>query len=77
MKTLKVNFTLPEDVAEELKTCVGNRKRSAFVTEALRVKLEALKKEHLSNELAEGYQVRRRENAEAAHEWDNTVQDNW
>lgn len=44
MKTLKLNFTVPEDVVEELKAHVNKRKRSAFVTEALRNKLDTIKK---------------------------------
>jgi len=77
MKTLKLNFTVPADVADELKTHVAKRKRSAFVTEALKAKLEAVKKEHLLCELAEGYQARNSENAELAQEWDNSAADKW
>ena len=36
MKTTKLNFTIPEDVAEALRTQISSRKRSAFVSEAVR-----------------------------------------
>ena len=47
MKTLKLNFTVPEDVAEALKTRVEKRKRSAFVTEAVRARLKELEQDQL------------------------------
>jgi hypothetical protein len=43
VKALKLNFTVPEDIARELKTHIGKRKRSAFVAEAVRIRLEELK----------------------------------
>ena len=43
MKTLKLNFTVPEDIAQELKTRVSKRKRSAFVAEAIDEKLKYLR----------------------------------
>ena len=61
VKTLKLNFTVPEDVAEELKNRVHKSKRSAFVSEAIQKKLEELRKKDLEKELAEGYKARREE----------------
>jgi hypothetical protein len=46
MKTLKLNFSIPEDIAEALKTRVSKRKRSAFVA-AVAEKLKYLEQEHL------------------------------
>lgn len=64
MKTLKLNFTIPEDVAEALKTQVSNRKRSAFVSEAVRARLKELEEEKLKQLLIEGYKAREKEAAE-------------
>ena len=43
-KTLKLNFTIPEDIAQELKTRVSKNKRSAFVSQALKNTLEELRR---------------------------------
>ncbi|GFP27447.1 hypothetical protein, partial [Candidatus Hakubella thermalkaliphila] len=61
MKTLKLNFTIPEEVAEALKTRVSKRKRSAFVAVAVLDKLKELEQEQLRQALMEGYQARREE----------------
>jgi metal-responsive CopG/Arc/MetJ family transcriptional regulator len=76
-KTLKLNFTIPEDIAHELKTRVSKNKRSAFVSEAVRSTLEELKKKQLESELEEGYRARRDENSETAQEWEKISLENW
>jgi len=58
MKTLKLNFTVPENVAEALKSRVGKRKRSAFVAAAVLDKLKELEQKQLRQSLVEGYQTR-------------------
>ena len=70
MKTIKVNFTVPEDVVATLKSRVGERKRSAFVTAAVRDKLRDLEQKELKKNLREGYLARRDEDAEVSKEWE-------
>jgi hypothetical protein len=77
MKTLKLNFTVPEDVAEALKTRVSKRKRSAFVTAAVAEKLKYLEQEHLRQSLVEGYQARQAEDAEISQEWEGAALEKW
>ncbi|MDD4924711.1 MAG: hypothetical protein PHF74_07805 [Dehalococcoidales bacterium] len=77
MKTLKINFTVPEDVAEELKSRVSKRKRSAFVTAAVAEKLKKLEEEQLRQSLVEGYQVRQAEDVEVNLEWDEATLEEW
>jgi metal-responsive CopG/Arc/MetJ family transcriptional regulator len=77
MKTLKLNFTIPEDVAEALKTRVSKRKRSAFVAEAVAEKLKELEQEQLRKSLVEGYQARRTEDAEINQEWKGATLEEW
>ena len=77
VKTLKLNFTVPEDVARDLKTHINKNKRSAFVAAALRDRLEDLKKRQLESELKEGYQARREENAAINREWEKITLENW
>ncbi len=77
MKTLKLNFTVPEDVAEALKARVGKRKRSAFVAAAVLEKLKELEQEKLRQSLIEGYQARQAEDTEVNQEWENTTLEEW
>ena len=76
-KTLKLNFTFPDDVAEMLRARVGRRKRSAFVAEATREKLKELEEEQLRQELIEGYKARRKEAEEINKEWEYATLESW
>ena len=76
-KTLKLNFTMPEDVARDLKIQNSKRKRSYFVAEAVRIRMEELKKEQLREKLIEGYQVRSQEDAETNKEWESATLEKW
>lgn len=77
MKTLKLNFTVPEDIAEALKTRVGKRKRSAFVAAAVAEKLKCLEQEQLRQSLVEGYQARQAEDADINREWEGATLEEW
>jgi len=77
VKTLKLNFTVPEDVAEALKARVSKRKRSAFVVAAVLDKLKELEQEQLRQALMEGYQARREEDVEINKEWEGPTLEGW
>lgn len=77
MKTTKLNFTVPEDVAETLKARVGKRKRSAFVSAAVLEKLRQLERDNLRQDLVEGYQARRNEDTTIDEEWQETTLEEW
>lgn len=70
MKTVKVNFTISEDIVASLKARVGERSRSAFVGAAIRDKLTQLEQETLRRNLIEGYLPRRKEDAGVSKEWE-------
>ncbi len=77
MTTLKVNFTIPEDVVRKLRNLVDDRKRSAFVAEALREKLRRIEEEKLKQELIEAYKERYEEDMELDREWEAITLENW
>lgn len=77
VNTQKLNFTVPEDVARELKSRIKKSKRSAFVVEAVRDKLENMKKKQLDQELIEGYQARCNEGREINKEWEEITLEKW
>ncbi|MDP2936894.1 MAG: hypothetical protein Q8O86_10440, partial [Dehalococcoidia bacterium] len=70
MKTVKVNFTIPEDIVAMLKARVSERSRSAFVGAAIHGRLTQLEQEELRRNLIEGYVARREEDAEVSKEWE-------
>lgn len=77
MKTIKVNFTIPEDVANKLRELVDNRKRSAFVTEAVGEKLKEIEQERLQAALTAAYIERREEDMELYKEWEAVMLEGW
>ena len=72
MNTVRVNITLPLEVAEMLKNV---KNKSSFITEAIRERDEREKKANLIKELSEGYKVRKKEDKELSLEWDITSGD--
>ena len=51
----RVNFTIPRDLKKKLVALVEPRKQSAFVSSAIREKIEEIEEEKLRKELIEGY----------------------
>jgi metal-responsive CopG/Arc/MetJ family transcriptional regulator len=76
MKTLKLNFTVPEDVAEALKANVQKRKRSAFVSDAVRTRLKELEDEQLKESLIRGYKATDKEMSELDKEMETATFEN-
>jgi len=77
MKTLKINFTVPEDVAEGLKSRISKRKSSALVPAEIADKLKELEEEQLRQSLVEGYQARQAEDVEDNREWEEATLEEW
>ncbi|MBU3966615.1 MAG: hypothetical protein KKG76_04445 [Euryarchaeota archaeon] len=69
MNTVRVNITLPIDIAEMLKNV---KNKSSFIAEAIRERIEREEKANLIRELSEGYKVRKKEDKEISLEWDTT-----
>ncbi len=72
MNTVRVNITLPTDIAEMLKNV---KNKSGFIAEAIRERIERDEKANLMRELSEGYKVRQKEDKEISLEWDTTSGD--
>ena len=64
MATIKMNFTIPEEVAEKLFSHVPEGQRSAFVANSISEKIDAVEAEKLHQDLVEGYTVRAAEDGE-------------
>lgn len=72
---IRVNFTLPEDVVDALRAEVAERSRSAFVAEAVRYRLEAVREAELEARLEEGYRVTYEEGRQINADWAVTITD--
>ena len=72
MNTVRVNITLPMEIAQMLRNV---KNKSAFIAEAIRERIEKEEKANLIKELTEGYQTRRKEDNELSLDWDTTSGD--
>lgn len=72
MNTVRVNITLPSEIAEMLKDV---KNKSMFIAEAIRERIEKEKKAHLIKELSEGYKVSKAEEKKLVEDWDTTSGD--
>jgi metal-responsive CopG/Arc/MetJ family transcriptional regulator len=72
MNTVRINITLPLEIAEILKNV---KNKSSFIAEAVRERIEREEKANLIKELSEGYKVRKKEDTEISLEWDTTSGD--
>lgn len=70
----RLNITLPEDVIQEIKDFPN---KSHLIAEALKEKLERIKREKLDKLLVEGYKVTREENKRIDEEWEKITLEGW
>jgi len=70
----RLNITLPEDISCEIED-IPNKSR--FIAEALREKLERIKKEKLERLLIEGYKAASQEDKEINEEWERITLEGW
>ena len=64
MSSIRINVSLPEDTFEELSRAVGSRKRSQFITEAVRLLLKKERAQRLAVEYQEAAVETRKINKE-------------
>ena len=67
---VKMTFTIPEEIADELQAVIAKSQRSRFVANAVTEKLQAAKEERLKRELIESYIERYEEDRLFSKEWD-------
>ena len=64
MSSVRINISLPENIFDELSQEVENRKRSRFITEAIKHTLKDIKEQRLAAEYLEASADIRRINQE-------------
>jgi len=77
MDTVRLNITLPEDLAHQLDRLVGPRKKSRFITETLRQQIEKMHNEQMQKLLEEGYKARKAESLAITREFEPIDLEGW
>lgn len=70
----RLNITLPENLAQELEA-ISNKSR--FIAEAVKEKLERIRREKLDKLLVEGYKEACKEDREVDREWEEVTLESW
>ncbi len=70
----RLNITLPEEIVHEIKNFPN---KSRFITEALKEKIERMKKEKIDKLLIEGYKETKEEDKRIDEEWEKASLEGW
>lgn len=70
----RLNITIPEELAQEIKDLPN---KSRFIAQALREKLERVKREKLDSLLIEGYKATREEDKRIDIDWEKITLEGW
>ena len=77
MSVVRLNITIPEDLDRELEILAGPKKKSQFITETLRERIERIRHEQLQALLEEGYKATRQESLDIAKEFESSDLEGW
>ena len=77
MHTVRLNITLPQDLVHQLDNLVGPRKKSRFITETLRQRIEKMKNDQILKLLEEGYKARKAESLAITKEFEPIDLEAW
>jgi metal-responsive CopG/Arc/MetJ family transcriptional regulator len=77
MSVVRMNITVSEELVEQVDKLIGPRKRSQFIADALRQRIETIRYERLQKALEEGYKVRKEESQSIASEYEHVDLEGW
>ena len=77
MNMVRMNITIPEDLARQLDKLVGPRKKSHFITETLKERVKKIEEDKLQKMLEEGYKTRKEESLSIAKEFEPVDLEGW
>jgi metal-responsive CopG/Arc/MetJ family transcriptional regulator len=77
MNMVRMSITIPEELALKLDQVAGSRKKSEFITESLKERIQKMEQEKLQGELAEGYEARKAESLSLAEEFEPVDLEGW
>jgi metal-responsive CopG/Arc/MetJ family transcriptional regulator len=76
-ETVRLNITLPKGLVDAMNRMTEPRKRSRFIAEAVRHKIEQKEKEEMEKLLVEGYRAAAKESLTITKEFENTDLEGW
>lgn len=77
MDTIRLNVTLPKEIALKLDSFAGPKGKSSFIAECLKKSIASLEEQKLKNLLAEGYQNTKAESLALAKEFEPIDLQGW
>jgi metal-responsive CopG/Arc/MetJ family transcriptional regulator len=77
MSVVRINITLPQDLADQLEKIAGPKKKSHFIAKTLQEKITRIKADEIQRLLEEGYKVRREESRVIAKEFEAVDLEGW
>ncbi len=76
-ETVRLNITIPKNLAQAINRFAGPRKRSQFIAEAVRQQIEKKEKQELEKILEEGYRAAAKESLAITKEFEAADLENW
>ncbi len=77
MNMVRLNITIPEELARQLDELIGPRRKSQFITETLNERIKKIRRKELEEILEEGYKAREKESISIAREFEPADLDGW
>ena len=77
MRVVRMNITIPQELARQVDQLTGPRKRSQFISEALNHRIEEIQREKAQKALEEGYKARKEESHLITKEFEAADLEGW
>ena len=77
MNMVRMNITIPEDLARQLDQLVDSRKKSRFIAETLKERVNKIKEDKLHKMLEEGYKKRKEESLSISRDFESIDLKGW
>ena len=77
MRFKRMNITIPQELAYQVDQLTGPRKRSQFISEALKHRIEEIQGERSQKALEEGYKARKEESHSVTKEFQAADLEGW
>jgi len=75
--TVRLNITIPKELARTLNEFAGPKKRSRFIVEAVKNHIDQKRKKELEMALEEGYRATAKETSALAQEFEDADLEGW
>jgi len=77
MRVVRMNITIPQELAHQVHELTGPRKRSQFISEALKHRIDEIYHEKAQKALEEGYKARKEESHHITKEFEAADLEGW